>query len=111
MSKGSGARPDDDMFVRGARRLAEWMVEYRYPLETMVEMRELGPDGREALDGLLEVRMVKAMRLAWEFWEHLGWLEGVDTEQYLRAAMSADLLKLGRMALWGTPGPRLRSLS
>ena len=85
-----------------AGRLTRWVDEHGVLLDGLNELREIG-DEEAAVAALLNVRLVRMLRLSWELWEALLEGEGADPSDLLAAHLPDDLVAWCRSALWGLP--------
>jgi hypothetical protein len=81
--------------------LAEWIARDGRLLEALVALRRLDGEAADALQALLAVRRVAALKASWGLWEALVEGDGADPEDLLLAVLPLEVLEHARTALWG----------
>jgi hypothetical protein len=81
--------------------LADWLAQDGCLLDALVALRRLGAEGRDALEAVLSVRRVAALRASWALWEALTEGDGEDPEALLLSVLPLSVLEDARHALWG----------
>jgi hypothetical protein len=84
------------------KALADWLARDGGLLESLLALRRLGAEGRDALEAVLAVRRVAALRASWGLWEALAAGDGEDPEVLLLGAVPLSQLEDARRALWGS---------
>ena len=82
--------------------LAAWLAKDGSLLESLLALRRLGPEGQDALEAVLAVRRVAALKASWLLWEALAEGNGEDPEVLLLRRLSLSQLEDARRALWGS---------
>jgi hypothetical protein len=82
--------------------LADWIARDGALLESLLALRRLGTEGHDALEAVLTVRRVAALRASWGLWEALTEGEGDDPETLLLGVLPMTLVEDARRALWGS---------
>jgi hypothetical protein len=82
--------------------LADWLAKDAGLLESLLALRRLGPEGRDALEAVLSVRRVAALKASWALWEALTEGDGEDPEALLLRVLPLSVLEDARRALWGS---------
>jgi hypothetical protein len=82
--------------------LAAWIARDGTLLESLLALRALGPEGREALEAVLAVRRVAALRASWGLWEAISDGDGEDPGVLLLSVLPLALVEDARRALWGS---------
>jgi hypothetical protein len=84
------------------RALADWIAKNGTLLESLLALRRLGAEGRDALQAVLAIRRVAALKASWGLWEALTEGDGEDPEVLLLRALPLSQLEDARSALWGS---------
>jgi hypothetical protein len=71
-------------------------------LDSLLALRRLGAEGREALEAVLSVRRVVALKASWALWEALTEGDGEDPEALLLRVLPLSVLDDASRALWGS---------
>ena len=82
--------------------LADWIARDGALLESLLALRRLGAEGRDALEAVLAIRRVAALRASWALWEALAEGDGDDPETLLLRTLPLSRLEDARRALWGS---------
>jgi hypothetical protein len=82
--------------------LAAWLAQDGGLLDSLLALRRLGAEGREALEAVLSVRRVVALKASWALWEALTEGDGEDPEALLLRVLPLSVLDDARRALWGS---------
>jgi hypothetical protein len=100
---GKATRPwatsDDTSFPKA---LADWIARDGTLLESLLALRRLGAEGRDALEAVLAVRRVAALRASWGLWEAITEGDGDDPEVLLIGVLPLTVVEHARRALWGS---------
>jgi hypothetical protein len=83
------------------KALADWLAKDQRLLDALLALRRLGAEGRNALEAVLSVRRVAALRASWELWEALAEGDGEDSEALLLRVLPLGVVEGARAALWG----------
>jgi hypothetical protein len=81
--------------------LAAWIAQDGGLLESLLALRDLGAEGREALQAVMSVRRVATLRASWSLWEALTEGDGEDPEVLLLRVLPLGVVERARAALWG----------
>jgi hypothetical protein len=84
------------------KALADWIAKNGTLLESLLALRRLGAEGRDALQAALAIRRVAALKASWALWEALTEGDGEDPEVLLLGALPLSQLEDARWALWGS---------
>jgi hypothetical protein len=84
------------------KALADWLAKDGGLLDSLLALRRLGAEGRDALETVLAIRRVAALRASWALWEALTEGDGEDPEVLLLRALPLSQLEDARRALWGS---------
>jgi hypothetical protein len=83
------------------KALTKWIGTDAELLRSLVALRRLGAEGVDALDAVLAVRRVAALRASWNLWAAMVEGGGGDPEVLLLAELPLYVLDHARLALWG----------
>lgn len=84
-----------------ADRLQEALAPHWRLIGGLIELREIGVDGEEAVERILNLPALRTVRLSWELWDMLVIGDGHDPDDLLAGHMRLDLVDEARLALWG----------
>jgi hypothetical protein len=84
------------------KALAEWIARDGSVLDALLSLRYLGAEGSDALEALLLVRRVAALRASWGLWEAIIEGDGHDPDVLLLRVLPLSVLENARRALWGS---------
>jgi hypothetical protein len=84
------------------KALADWLARDGALLDALLALRRLGGEGRDALEAVLSVRRVAALRASWALWQALAEGDGEDPEVLLLRTLPLSRLENARRALWGS---------
>jgi hypothetical protein len=84
------------------KALAGWLAKNGSLLESLLALRRLGAEARDAIEAVLAIRRVAALKASWALWEALSEGDGDDPEVLLLRAVPLSQLEEARSALWGS---------
>jgi hypothetical protein len=84
------------------KALADWLAKDGSLLDSLLALRRLGAEARDALQAVLAIRRVAALKASWGLWEALTDGDGKDPEVLLLRALPLSQLEDARSALWGS---------
>jgi hypothetical protein len=84
------------------KALADWLAKDGGLLNALLALRRLGAEGRDAVEAVLSVRRVAALRASWGLWEAMTAGDGGDPEVLLLRRLPLPQLEDARRALWGS---------
>jgi hypothetical protein len=83
------------------KALVEWIAKDGTLLDALLALR-LRAEGRDALQTVLAIRRVAALKASWALWEALTEGDGEDPEGLLLRALPLSQVEEARSALWGS---------
>lgn len=84
-----------------AHNLRKALAPHRRLLDGLIELREIGSDGEEAVERILDLPDLRRVRLSWELWDMLVIGDGHEPDDLLAVHIRPDHLDEARLALWG----------
>jgi hypothetical protein len=84
------------------KALVEWIAKNGTLLDALLALRRLRAEGRDALQTVLAIRRVAALKASWALWEALTEGDGEDPEGLLLRALPLSQVEEARSALWGS---------
>ena len=105
MGKGNGRskhkrRPIDDPF-HFPTGVASWLLANAVLVDSLIALRELGPDGEDAVEALLGVRTVAVFRASVELYYQLAITEGLDPQEEMDVVIPRPVFDSLRYGIWG----------
>jgi hypothetical protein len=93
-------RPIDDPF-HFPTGVASWILGNRSLLEGLVALRDIGPEGEEAVEALLAVRRVAVLSASIQLYYQLAITEGLDPQDEMDLVIPRPVFEWLQHALWG----------
>jgi hypothetical protein len=105
MTDASDARRIADADGQFLENLSIWIGGHRDLLNALVSLRDLGEEGKSAVDAICSMPLMLTFKLSFELWMTMRELEGDDPDEILLLGVPFPILAKLRRAVWGAAWP------